>query len=98
MLAALVLLSSIADRFWPLWMTALHAFGVVGHIAKTMAPDILPNVYHAAHAFSAYPVTVILIVATWRHRNRLAMDGHDRSWSISSPATTARVPVTGPTG
>ncbi len=81
---ALVGVAASADRFWPLWMTAIHAFGLIGHIAKGLAPDILPNVYQAAHAFSAYPGLLLLIAATRWHRQRVRATGHDRSWSICS--------------
>ncbi len=81
LVAVLMGIALLADRFWPLWMTALHAFGVIGHLAKVIAPDILPNVYQAAHLFSAYPGLILLALATHWHRQRLRRDGHDRSWS-----------------
>lgn len=81
MLAALLGIALCADRFWPLWLTALQGFGVVGHLAKALAPDILSNVYQAGHTLSAYPGLVLLIVATRAHRRRRRRDGHDRSWS-----------------
>lgn len=96
MLVALTAVALLADRFWPLWMTALHAFGVVGHVAKGIAPDILPNVYHAAHLFSAYPGLILLTLATRWHRARVRRDGHDRSWSISWRWSTPRWRRTGP--
>ncbi len=81
MLVALMGVSLVADRFWPLWMTALHAFGIVGHLAKAIAPEIMTNVYLAAHLFSAYPGLILLALATHWHRQRLRRDGHDWSWS-----------------
>lgn len=98
LVVALLGIALAANRFWPLWMTALHAFGVVGHIAKAMAPEILPNVYQAAHLFSAYPGLALLIWATARHRDRIARLGQDRCWSICSWPWTRRVPASGPTG
>lgn len=98
MLVALAGIAVAADRFWPLWMTALHAFGVVGHIAKAIAPDILPNVYHAAHLFSAYPGLMLLTLATRWHRQRMMRDGHDPSWSICWRWSIPRWRRTGPTG
>lgn len=82
LVGVLMAIASCADRFWPLWMTALHAFGVVGHLAKEIAPDILPNVYQAAHLFSAYPGLALLMLATRWHRIRLRRYGRDPSWSI----------------
>ncbi|MDP1025966.1 hypothetical protein Q5H91_01965 [Sphingomonas sp. KR1UV-12] len=93
LVVALTGVALLADRFWPLWMTAIHAFGLIGHVAKALAPDILPNVYQAAHGFSAYPGLILLIVATHWHRRRMREEGGDRSWSISWPSPTRRWPA-----
>lgn len=85
MLVALTGVALAADRFWPLWLTAIHGFGVVAHIAKAIAPDILPGVYKVEHAFSAYPGLLLLIAATRWHRRRLRATGRDPSWSTFSP-------------
>ena len=95
LVASLMAVALFADRFWPLWMTALHAFGVIGHLAKAMAPDILPNVYQAAHLFSAYPGLILLMTATHWHQMRVRRHGHDRSWSICSPWSIPRRRPTG---
>lgn len=98
MVVALFAVAACADRFWPLWMTAMQAFGVFGHLAKILAPEIMPNVYQAAHLFSAYPVTILLIAATRWHRRRMREQGGDRSWSISWRRSTSMRPAIGPTG
>lgn len=82
MLVGLLGIALFADRFWPLWLTALQAFGVVGHVAKWIGgPDILPHVYKMAHAFSAYPGLMLLIAATFWHQRRLRHSGTDPAWS-----------------
>lgn len=96
MLATLLAVALAADRFWPLWLTAIHGFGVVGHVAKAIDPAILSNVYQAAHSLSAYPGLVLLIAATRAHRARLARTGCDPSWSISWSRSTRRAGL--PTG
>jgi cytochrome bd-type quinol oxidase subunit 2 len=97
MLAALLVVAMVADRFWPLWMTAIHGFGVVAHLAKAIAPDILPGVYKVEHAFSAYPGLILLILATRWHRQRLRETGRDPSWSRFSPRAEIRVREITPT-
>lgn len=81
MLVALAAVAALADRFWPLWLTAIHGFGVVAHIAKALAPDILPGVYKVEHAFSAYPGLLLLAAATHWHRGRMRATGRDNAWS-----------------
>jgi hypothetical protein len=98
MLLCVVTIALRANRFWPMGMSALLAFGVVGHLAKAIAPDIARPVYLTAHAFSAHPALLLLIVATHRHRARLARTGCDPSWSTSSPWSTAPAPARRPTG
>lgn len=98
MLAALVTIALHADRFWPLWLSALQAFGIVGHLAKAIAPDILPDVYLTAHAFSAYPGLILLICATRWHQLRLRELGRDKSWSSFWPRSTRRWRMRRPTG
>jgi hypothetical protein len=96
MLVALLAVALLADRFWPLWITALQGFGVVSHIAKAIAPEILPNVYQIVQAFIAYPGLLLLIAATRWHRRRLREDGADPSWSTSWRSSTPRVPASVP--
>lgn len=98
MLAGLLAVALLADRYWPLWLTALQAFGVIAHVAKALAPDIMPNVYQITQAFIAYPGLVLLILATRCHRQRLRETGHDRSWSISWALLPQIGPAIGRTG
>ena len=98
MLVALLTVALLADRFWPLWLTALHAFSVVGHLAKAIAPDILPNVYLTTQAFAAYPGLLLLMLATRWHALRMGETGRDPSWSRSSLASIRRWRVSVPTG
>src|SRR3569623_2118754 len=72
-----------AERFWPLWMTALQGIVVAGHGAKAVNPHVVPWAYGALLAFWAYPMLALLAVATWRHRQRLKRFGTARSWTRS---------------
>jgi cytochrome bd-type quinol oxidase subunit 2 len=88
MTLAFAALAVHADRYWPMWMTAVIGFGLVAHLAQTIAPSIMPKVYATAHAFSAYPSLLILAWGTWRHRRRLKEYGEDPAWSV--PAKKAQ--------
>jgi hypothetical protein len=72
-----------AERYWPLWMTALQGIAVAGHGAKAVNPNVIPFAYAVLLAFWAYPMLALLAVATWRHRQRLKRFGIDRSWTPS---------------
>ena len=82
LLVALLVLALYADRFWPLWIVALHALGTTAHIVKAIDPTVLRLAYAILTKAWAYPITVILIVATVRHRRRLLQNGRDPDWSI----------------
>ena len=98
MLLCIVVIALTADRFWPLCLAALQAFGVIGHLAKTIAPEILRDVYLTAHAFSAYPGLLLLILATRRHRRRQQLTSCDPSWSTCWRSSTATMRVRVPIG
>ncbi|MEA3041047.1 MAG: hypothetical protein QOC65_536 [Sphingomonadales bacterium] len=97
MLAALLALALRAERFWPIWVTALHIVGTAGHAVKAVDPAVMRLGYAIAMALSSYPMLLILVGATWCHRRRLARDGTDRPWSASSARSALR-PRPGPTG
>ena len=41
-LLAFLVLALRAERFWPLWVTALQVVGLVGHLAKLASPEVIP--------------------------------------------------------
>lgn len=82
--AAMMTLSLRANRFWPMAAAACLGVGLLSHAAVLLAPGIVPGVYAAFHAFSAYPVLLILAAGTYRHRRRRRTSGTERSWSSSS--------------
>lgn len=95
-LVAFLILALRAERYWPLWLTALQLIGITGHVVKAAAPDIIPKAYAFAAIFWTYPMLLLLAVATWRHQRRLARNGVDPSWSAFS-VRSGRAPPSGPT-
>lgn len=81
-LVGLVAIALRADRFWPLWMAAFQLIGTAGHAVRLVDATIVPTTYAFMLAIWAYPMIVLLIAGTWRHRKRLARFGFDRSWSL----------------
>jgi FtsH-binding integral membrane protein len=87
-LALFGVVSAIAltsTRFWPLLQASMLGCGLLGHIAKPLAPDILPKAYYAVVAIWGYPNVLLLAVATWRHQLRLARYGIDHAWVSRLP-------------
>jgi hypothetical protein len=84
MLAALLILALRAERYWPIWVTALQAIGTAGHAVKLADPGVMPLAYAFILALWSYPMLLLLALGTWRHQQRVARFGSDRSWSSSS--------------
>jgi hypothetical protein len=82
-LIAFLILALRAERFWPLWVTGLQAIGIGGHAIKLVDPTGFPWTYAFALAFWSYPMLLLIVLGTWRHQQRLAKFGADRSWSSS---------------
>jgi hypothetical protein len=96
-LVAFLILALRAERYWPLWVTALQILGTAGHAVKVAAPDHLPWAYAFLLAAGSYPMLVLIALGTWRHQQRLAHNGADPSWSTFF-AHSAPAPRDGPTG
>ncbi|MEI9928816.1 MAG: hypothetical protein WDN44_15445 [Sphingomonas sp.] len=82
MFFAFVAVALYAERFWPIWMSAMQGFGIVGHLSVWIAPHISPVVYATSHAVASYPIVLccwrsrpIGTSAAWRPARRV------RSWS-----------------
>jgi hypothetical protein len=83
LLASLLVLAFLADRFWPLWMSAMQAVAVLSHTAIALNPDVIPWGYWRAAALWSYPMLLLLAFATWSHQQRLKSAGADPSWKRS---------------
>lgn len=59
-----------SDRFWPLWISGLQLTTSMSHFLKAINLDLLPHAYAAAARFWVYPILLILVVGTWRGRQR----------------------------
>ena len=79
-LGIFVWLSLRTTRFWPMWVSALLASEVIIHVALLVAPDTVPDAYRAGEAVWSWGAQLILVAATWRHRDRLNRLGEDPPW------------------
>lgn len=63
-----------SDRFWPLWVAGLQLTTGMAHFMKLIHVDLMPQAYAAAEKFWSYPILLIVAVATWRGRRRMARE------------------------
>lgn len=70
LLAGLGQVAMRSDRYWPIWLTALHAYSLVAHIARLLMPSTALAVYLANSALTADPGLVLLMIGSWRHHRR----------------------------
>jgi hypothetical protein len=72
-LAAFAVLALRADRFWPIWVTALVGVGALGHLARWFdGPEISTRVYAMSLAIWSYPMLALVAIGTFNHQRRVA--------------------------
>lgn len=85
MLLLLLAIAFRANRYWPIGIAAMQVLQVVGHLLKLADPGMLPMLYWLSSVVWAYPMLVLLLLGTIRHRNRVKRLGPEASWSNFSP-------------
>lgn len=83
--ASTMLLALIAFRFWPMIMAALHILPLLGHLSRYFDMALHPVAYLTMQVATSWLVAPLLIIATWRHQQRLRQNGSDQPWRGSSP-------------
>lgn len=91
--AAFIVLALHANRFWPIWVSALLGLGVLSHPARWAGPDAVPWAYQVIMSIWSYPILAIIAIGTFNHRRRVRA-GPDPSWS-GSPDSSPRTPPPG---
>ena len=66
-LLALIHLTIVTDRFWPMWFTAFHLVSISIHAAVYVAPDIAPWAYAAGQGSWGYLMLLALAIGTHEH-------------------------------
>lgn len=84
LLAGLVVLMWRADRLWPIAMAGLHLVNVAAHWVRIDDPGLVSAVYAIILQSWAYPMQLLLAIATLLHRRRIRRFGADNSWLHSS--------------
>lgn len=86
-LAGFVALAVTANRFWPLWLAAVHLVTIAVHLVKAFEADLLPSIYAFAVGKAAYPMLLLIVLGVSRHHSRVRRYGVDRDWSFSPKVT-----------
>lgn len=82
LLAALLLVAARANRFWPLWICALHLLAIGIHLIRAVDPAIVPWVYWWMIGKIAYPICLALVLGTWHLQRRTRLQGvRPADWS-----------------
>jgi hypothetical protein len=92
-----VLLALRANRFWPIWVSALVGLGIAGHLAMLLHPQVIPWAYAVVLSIWSYPIMAIMAAGIWTHRRRRIRNGADPSWTRSSGPPGPPNPPPGPT-
>jgi hypothetical protein len=88
-----VLVALRANRFWPIWVSALLGLGVLAHVARLAGPDVVWYAYVVVLTIWSYPIVAIIAVGTFNHQRRMRRLGEDRSWSSFSGRSASSPPA-----
>lgn len=78
-----ILLALCAHRCWPMFVAVLHTLPLLAHTSRFLDVTMHPAAYLTMQVASSWLVPPILILATWRHRQRLRRTVSDPSWQAS---------------
>ena len=67
---AFCILAVRADRYWPIWVSALLGLGVLGHLARLAGPDVIPWAYAVVLSMWSYPILLLIVLGTYAHHRR----------------------------
>jgi len=85
MLGLLLAIALRANRYWPIGIVAMQLLQVIGHLLKLADPYMPTLLYWISSVVWAYPMLILLLLGTLRHRNREKRLGPEPPWSNSSP-------------
>jgi hypothetical protein len=81
LLAVLTALALVADRFWPMWLSALQALAMIAHVARAIDPHIAPGAYWWALGKISWPMLFVVCAGIFRHDQRLRAGFPEHAWS-----------------
>ena len=95
-LISFIVIALRANRFWPIWVSALQGLGVLGSLAMLLHPRVIPWAYAVVLSIWSYPILLLIAVGTHFHQRRLKRNDADPSWTPSSAPPGPPTPPPGP--
>jgi hypothetical protein len=59
-----------SERYWPIWLSALYFLQVMSHLFRLL-PGAIALIYGIMMDVWAYPMLLVIVIGTWRHRVRI---------------------------
>lgn len=84
MFAFFCVLAIRADRYWPIWVSALLGLGVLGHLARWAGPDVIPWAYAVILTIWSYPILASIAIGTFNHHRKTARSETHKPWAAST--------------
>ena len=84
MYVALLRVALRAERYWPIWMSAMQGVQLLGHGIGLLGYKLLNLSYAIIDHMICYPMMLLLVIGVRRHQLRVKRTGADASWSTSS--------------
>ncbi|KKC25971.1 hypothetical protein WP12_11605 [Sphingomonas sp. SRS2] len=66
LLALLLFISLRSEKYWPLWITAMHALTTLAHLSP-LVPHMQPLGYWRAAASWSWPILIVLVFGIRAH-------------------------------
>lgn len=79
-----IALALFAHRFWPMLAAVLQILPLIAHFCRAVDLAMHPAAYMVMQVAASWLLPPLLVLATLRHRRRLAATGSDRSWQSFS--------------
>lgn len=86
--AAFLVLAITANRFWPLWVSAMQGVGTATHLLGLAGEAQLNLTYALLSQIWAYPTVLAIVAGTVRHRMRRARQASEPPWKSFSARST----------
>lgn len=67
-----VMLALRADRFWPIWASALLGLGVLGHLARMAEPAMISWTYAVSISIWSYPILASIAIGSFNYNRKKA--------------------------
>ena len=81
LLVSILVLALRANRYWPLWITAMQLATVCTHLAFLALGTRMPWAYAFATMLWSFPMVAAVGWGAWRHHQRLHRFKADPPWS-----------------